>query len=304
MPEITRISTLSIHTTAISNFSKVQGDLANLQDQLSSGKKGRTFEAYNGQVEQYTGLEKEVKRLKMYLDNNAETVSRLKITEDSLTEMIELADSVENLMTAKRNPATGDDIAFTQQIKALRLSLAKELNVNVEGRYLFGGTRTDLPPVLDEPVPEAIDPGVPDDGYYQGAKDNVVTRVQDNVDIEYDVRADDPAFQKLLSAMSLGLEADAEDSDDKIAEALTQTQDALEGIIALRAKIQTKRTDVERIVTRQTDTKSYLTGVVKSIAEVDQVDAASKVAIDQATLTATFQVFARISSLRLSDFLN
>ena len=39
MAEISRISTLAIHTTAISNFSKVQADLSQLQDQISSGLK-------------------------------------------------------------------------------------------------------------------------------------------------------------------------------------------------------------------------------------------------------------------------
>jgi flagellin-like hook-associated protein FlgL len=72
MIEISRVSTLSIHTTAVTNSSRTQASLAKLQDQLSSGLKGRTFEDYNGQVEQFVGLDKEVKRLQMYIEHNSE----------------------------------------------------------------------------------------------------------------------------------------------------------------------------------------------------------------------------------------
>lgn len=304
MVEITRISTLSSYNTAISNFQKVQGNLATLQDQISSGLKGRDFESYSGQVEQMTGLEKEVKRLKMYQDNNAETTSRLQTTEQALDSMIDITDKIQDLMTLRNNPTNVDTVSFEQQLKGLRLSMAKELNVNMEGRFLFGGTRSDVPPVIDEPVvPEAFVPGTPDTAYYQGAKENIITRVQDNVDLEFDARADDPAFQALFTAISLALKGHHEKDSALLRQATDQTTDALKGIIALRSHVQSQRTEVDRITLRQKDTELYFAGVVREIAEVDKVDAASRVAIDQATLQATFQVYARISGLRLSDFL-
>ncbi len=251
-----------------------------------------------------TGLEKEVKRLKMYQDNNAETTSRLQTQEQSLGAIIDLGDKVASLVTLRNNPAAANSISFGEQLKGLRLSIAKELNVNVEGRYLFGGTQTDVPPVIDDPdVPEAVTPGVPDDHYYRGGKQNVVTRVQDNIDLEYKARADNPAFQKLFAAISLSLKGDADKNTTELNTATDQIQDALKDINALRAGVQSQRTEVDRVTARQKDTELYYTGVSQEILNVDQVDAASKVAIDQATLQATFQVFAKISSLRLSDFL-
>ena len=304
MTEITRISTLSVYNNAIGNFQKVQSDLSILQNQVSSGLKGTNFQAYTGQVEQLTGLEKEVKRLKMYQDHNAETTSRLQTTEQSLGAIIDLGDKIASLLTLRNNPVAANSISFGEQLKGLRLSVAKELNVNVQGRYLFGGTQTDVPPVIDDPlVPEAVTPGTPDDKYYRGGKQNVITRVQDNVDLEYNTRADDPAFQKLFSAISLALKGDTDKSNDELKTATDQVQDALKDINALRAHVQSQRTEVDRITARQKDTELYYAGVSKEILNVDQVDAASKVAIDQATLQATFQVFAKISSLRLSDFL-
>lgn len=304
MTEISRVSTLALHTTTINNFTKVQGDLSVLQDQISSGFKGRDFEAYDGQVEQLTGLEKEVKKLQSYIENNAETVSRLTTVENAVGELVEITSSIEALMTGQ-NPANANDAVFQAQIIQLRFAVADELNISLEGRYLFGGTRTDVPPVIDDPsVPSTVVSGVPDDVYYQGSKQNVTARAQDNVQFDYEARADDPAFQKLFAGLSLAVESGGANTDRvKFNQAQDLVAEAKQEIIALQARVSARRVDVDRIVTRQQDTQLYFSGVLDTILNVDTIAAASRVAIDEATLTATFQVFARASSLRLSDFL-
>ncbi|NET71307.1 MAG: hypothetical protein F6K62_10375 [Sphaerospermopsis sp. SIO1G2] len=305
MTEISRISTLSIHTTAIDNFNKVQTDLARLQDQISSGLQGRSFEDYNGQVEHLTALEAQVNRTDRFLQTNAEAELRLRTIEDALEEVMLLSDEVKTLFTARNNPTFEDNIAFEVQLGNLRLSAAKGLNTSLEGRYLFGGTRTDQPPVIEEPVvPESVTPGVPDNIYYQGSEENVHIRIDDGIEKEYDIRADDKAFQQFFAAMSLALEGHRQNDQILLDNAQNMLDDAQAGIIALTASVRSDIVDINRVVTRQNDTKLYLSGVLQEVARVDQVEAASRVAIDEATLTATFQVFARVSALRLSDFLN
>jgi flagellar hook-associated protein 3 FlgL len=303
MAEITRISTLSIYNTAINNSNKQRASLANLQDQLSSGLKGRDFKAYNGQVEQLVGLEKEVKRTKMYLDNNAETVSRLTTVEKSLEQAYNIAEEAKKLFTLRNNGSLADNIQFDVQAENFLLTMAKELNINVSGRYLFGGTNTEFPPVKDDPVPPTTTIGTPDDSYYLGSKENVVTRVQDNIDLEYDIRADDPAFQKYFAALWLGLEGHQENDITKINNAQDMLDESLKGINTLVARVQNKRTNLDSIMVRQKDVQLYFTSVVKDISNADVVAVASRVAIEEATLQATFQAFSRISSLNLSDFL-
>ncbi len=303
MSEISRIGTLAIYNNAINNSNRSKVNLANLQDQLSSGLKGRDFEAYNGQVEQLVGLEKEVKRVQMYLDNNAETSTRLTAVEKGLDQAYLVAEDAKKLFTLRNNPAFAGNPTFEIQMKAAIQNMAKELNANIAGRYLFGGTTTDTPPVIDNPVPTSFVIGVADDGYYKGSKQNVVTRVQDGFDLEYDVRADDPAFQKYFAALSLGLEGHAQNNTEKLTKAQNMMDSSIKEINALASRVQTKRANVDNIITKQKDTKLYFTSVAGEITSADTVAVASKVAIDQATLTATFQIFSRISSLNLADFL-
>jgi flagellar hook-associated protein 3 FlgL len=224
--------------------------------------------------------------------------------ERSLQQMYDITEDVKSLLTLENNTALSDNISFGIQADNFVQTMAKELNVNIEGRYLFGGTKTDLPPVIDEPiVPMPYEAGELDAGYYQGSEENVVTRIQDNIDLTYDVRADDEAFQQFFSAVRLAAEGHSEKNREKLAKAQTMIDQSLEGINELTAKVQSKRTNIDAIVTRQKDMKLYFSQVRGEVAGADTVEVASRVAIDQATLSATFQVFARISSLKLSDFL-
>ena len=303
MVEISRIGTLAIYNNAISNSNRNKANLANLQDQASSGLKGRDFKTYNGQVEQFVGLEKDIKRIQMYLDNNKETTSRLTTMENSLEQTYSIAEEAKKVFTLRNNSTFANSSTFAIQMQNSMLAMAKELNISVTGRYLFGGTNTELPPVIDNPVPRPFTVGTVDEGYYQGSKENIVTRIQDNIDVEYDIRADDPAFQKYFAALWLGIEGHNEKNNEKLADAQNMLDESIKGINALVAKVQTKRTNVDNIVTRQKDTKLYLSSVAKQISDADVVAVRSRVVIDEAVLTATFQIFSRISSLNLSQYL-
>lgn len=305
MADISRISSTTIQTNAINNFQDVQGSLAELQDQLSSGLKGRTFEDFNGQVEQLTGLEREVSRVQRFQENNAQTVSRYRTIEDTLEQVNAISDQIKTLFTARNNPAFANDIEFDSQIRDLRRAVASEVNTSFNGRFIFGGTKTDVPPVIDEPViPESFEAGTPDTAYYQGGTENISSRVDDSIKKEFTVRGDDPAFQDLFAAISTALEGHEQDDQALLDQAQDLLDTAQDGIRGLTSKTRADRVDVERIMDRQEDTELYLSGVLEDISRVDQVEVSTKVATQEATLTATFQVFSRLSNLNLSDFLN
>lgn len=300
----TRISTFGLHQRTLSDFTKVQSNLFDLQGQISSGIKAKDFEGLNGQVEQFTTIEAKIKKLNAYVNNNSEAISRLKTTRQALENVITIADQIQDLTTLRRNGGLENDVAYEQQVKNLRVSIAKELNVSLEGRFLFGGTKTNVPPVEDGIIPETVTSGVPDDVYYKGSKDNYILRPQENMEKQYNIRADDPAFQKLFAGLSLGLEGDGEDDENKIGDAYTLISEGLEGIIALQARVDADTVDLQDINDRHSTSVTYFKGLADSISKTDLVTASTQVAVDQSILQANFQVFARISSLKLSDYLN
>ena len=66
MPIVTRASTFSVFSNTIQNINKVQADLFDSQDQLSSGLKTDRFSGLQGQVEQFVFLEGRISQVRTY----------------------------------------------------------------------------------------------------------------------------------------------------------------------------------------------------------------------------------------------
>lgn len=303
MTIIARTSTFSLHQRTVSDFNKVFSDLTTLQRQISSGYKTQSFQGLAGQVEQFTDLESHVAKLQNYGNNLTETISRFESVGISLDRIIEVADDMENLITLRRNGAMADNIEFEIQMEGFKKTLARELNTSFAGRYLFGGTRSNIPPVIDEPIPNPVTPGIPDDAYYQGSKENITVRPQDNFEMEFEVRADNAAFQKVFSAVAQSIKGHAEGDDQAISDSLTLLQNGIREVIALNAQNDAKVVNLKDIAESHESFSTYLKGVSEEIIKTDVVTASTQVAIDQTILSATFQSFSRLTSLRLVDFL-
>jgi flagellar hook-associated protein 3 FlgL len=303
MGNIGRISTFAIHQSTLRDASRTQEELANLQIQLSSGLKSQSFTGIADQTEQFLGLESKMSRTKLYKDNNAVVATRLETTDNVLGQVIETVTSLRNLIIQRRNGAVQDTLAFDQQIDGLWRSLVSELNTTLEGRYMFSGTRTDSPPVSDTDFPTLEEPGVPDDGYYLGSSDNISLRADETITITYNVRANEPGFQKVFAALATAKEGHDTDNADLLKSAYELVDKGLNEIISTRARVNSNKLSLDELVDRQGSLILYWQGVKEEIANTDMVSVSTQVAINQGILQASFQAFGRINSLRLSDYL-
>lgn len=299
---ITRVSTFAMHQSTLSDVTRLQSNLANLQNQISSGVKSDSFEGLNGQVEPFVQFEAKIKKTQTLLENNTIIMARMQTTDVALDQVINIADDFQDLLIQRRNPVSGDDLQFEISARALMEAAAAQLNTAQEGRYLFAGSRTNEQPVKT-PVPGSITPGVPDDLYYQGNDRDLYARVQETFEVQYNVRANESGFQKLFAAINLGLSGDASGSQDVLADATELITDAIDEIISVRAQVQQNIVNVEEINGRHEQLKLYWTGLNEKIIKTDLLSASTEVALSESILQASFSSFARLNELRLTDFL-
>ena len=297
---IQRVSTYSMHQNTLGDVSRVQNNITNLQNQISSGKKTDNFQGLGSKVEHFVSLEDKMAKAENYIENNAVILSRVNTTRVVMEDIIDLVDDMENLIVASRNLGVEDSLDFDNQMGNMRDRLGEMLNTRFDGQYLFGGTRTNAPPVADNPAP--LVPGVPDANYYDGSSEDVVARVDDNVEINYGVRADAEGFQKVFASISLAIESEGE-NDEGLGEALDLMQDGLKEVIAEQTSVNSNIVAIESITTRHGDLQLYWKGVSESLINTDIVEASTQLAIDQTVLQAAFQSFASLNRLRLVDFL-
>lgn len=302
---ISRVSTYTLTQGTLRDATRTQNTLFDLQRQVSSGLKADTFEQLSGQVEYFTALDNKMQRTKQFTETNKVMVTRLQTMQTALDQVSDTADDLKNLILMRRNALTGNNLAFEQQLDAYWQSLTVALNTHVEGRYLFSGTDTAQQAVDDTHFPELATDGVPDDGYYLGSKQDPSLRVSESFTLTSPyIRADDPGIQKLFAALAVAKEASAGGGDDlKLQQAFNLASEGIQGVIDAQAKVNSSIVTINKETDKLGALQLYWKGLKDNIANTDIVGASTEIATNQGILQATFQVFARINSLRLSDFL-
>ena len=300
---IGRIGTYAIFQSTLKDMGNTQNQLINLQMQLSSGLKAQDYAGISSQAEQFLDIEKKITQSDTYLKNNKLVDARLQITSSALDRIIEAATTLKNIISTRRSGVQGTLNAFAEQLTDQWQTISAQLNISSEGRYLFSGTATDVKPVDTTALPELTSLGVPDDGYYQGSKENIVIRAHEEISFEYNVRADNSAFQKIFAGISMGKYGDTNNDDDALARAYDLVEGGLKDVITLQATVNSNKVAIDDINTQHQSLKLYWQGLKEEIVNTDLVSVSTQVAINQGILQASFQAFARINSLRLSDFL-
>lgn len=297
---LTRVSTYAIHQRTLSDFRRVQADLANAQRQISSGRKADIFAELAGQVEFYSSIESKVERSDKYGQQNEVIISRLETMNGAVTKIIDATREVRNLIVGRRNGASGAESLLTQNVRAIAEKIASQLNTNVEGRYLFAGSKTDVEPVTANVQNAAL--GSPDDLYYAGDNVDLSTMISDSQEVDWGVRANEDGFQKLFAAINLAVSGDA--GGDTILElAQDMVNGALEDIVAVQARINANVMTLKDANKTHDALGLYWKGVGEGVANADTIALASKVAVDQTILQGSFQVFSTIANLSLTSYL-
>ncbi len=297
-----RVASSIIHTQSIKDMNRLMSDLATLNKQTSSGLKASTFNELSGVIERVSGYEAKISRINTYIINNNSVTTRLKSMDHSIERMQNLASDFASLIALRRNPASASGLNFRGQAENLLQQIGEALNTSLEGRYIFSGSATDIPPARS-PVPPLAEVGIPDDHYYQGSAEILNARVSDSLQISYGVTAANPVFQKLLAAIQTAIAGDESGTEAHLNTAVDLINEAVEGLSGLRSIINSNILAVNSITESHDTFKLYWGEAISKEIATDIAETSIKLTVDQTILQATFQAFARLSGLKLTDYL-
>ena len=300
---LTSVSTYASHQNFLRDLSRTQLDLGNLQNQVSSGFQSDSYEGLSGQVELFTSLNGKIQKSLRYEENNKIAQARINVAGTAIDQSVNTATDLKNLILLQRNSSLAGSLAFDVQIDSHFKALASQFNTNMEGRYLFSGTRTDVKAIDDTKFPTLKVPGVPDDSYYQGSSEDVTLRADEDFDVKYSVRANDPSVQKLMAGLAMAKEGAATKNDALLAKAYEFIDQGQQGLIGVKNKLDATKVQLDSINDRHQSKRLYWTEVTEGQTKTDIVSATTQISINQAMLQASFQVFSRLASLKLVDFL-
>jgi flagellar hook-associated protein 3 FlgL len=299
---INGVSTLQLFQQTIGDVTKVSSELAQQQGQLSSGNKSKDFAGIANQSQQYLALSASIAQSGQYLNDNKAIEARLETTSSILGQLITVATDLNNLI-AQRRTGIQVNTAFQLQLQEKWQIMVGQLNTNSAGRYLFSGSQVDSPAVDNVNFPSLAVDGVPDTGYYTGSQQDITLRADNNIVITYNVRADDPGIQKIFAGLATAKQADIENSDELFQRAYSLIQEGVQGVVSTKATADSNKVAVSNINKNHETFVLYWKGLQETIGNTDIVAVSTQVAVNQGILQAAFQAFAKINSLRLSDFL-
>ncbi|MCI3195651.1 flagellar hook-associated protein FlgL [Bacillus sp. HU-1818] len=141
--------------------------LDKLQSQVSSGKK--ISKASDDPIVAMKSLKynTQLSQVKQYQSNASQAFTWLENTETNITEGIDVLSKVRDLVVQAKNGQNGEAElkSIGVEVNQLKEQLLNIANTQVNGRYIFNGTNSDSPPVVDNgdgtyTIPDADDVNV------------------------------------------------------------------------------------------------------------------------------------------------
>jgi flagellar hook-associated protein 3 FlgL len=331
---MTRVSDVAQSQLLIAELNRANSQLSATQLQVSSGKNAQYFKDIAEQAGVLMSAKRVLDQNRHYTETTTELGQKLNLQNLSLTQLQQAADDLRQSVTAAIANNSGQ--AFMDQVNSVFQNAVAALNTNVNGQYIFGGTRTDLPPVnvtaLDDLVATPTSVGVttvdqmasdPVPSIFVNNNVKPAATVDDGVKIQYGMTASDLGAQLMSVLKAIKYANDTSTTPPfgiiagtgAINGALTSAQTSfLEGQIANLKSISEQITsfvaqngvvqnEVDAVASHLSDTKVATQQFVSNIEDADLPTALTQLQQDQLAVQAAAHITAQLGQLSLLNFL-
>jgi flagellin-like hook-associated protein FlgL len=136
------------------NASQLRDRITVLGEQISTGRRGKTYAAVGSDAPKAIDLRAEIGRRETYQTTVNQTLSKIRVSQDVLDRIGAIAQKFTASSTKLLGAARPEEIQTqAAQAQAAMTEVATLLNEQVNGEYLFGGSDSHNPPI---PNPQAI----------------------------------------------------------------------------------------------------------------------------------------------------
>ncbi|HIC60104.1 MAG TPA: hypothetical protein EYO71_08520 [Rhodospirillales bacterium] len=309
---VSRVTNLSSSRLINSLILKSQNRINEQQIRLTTQQKSQDYLGIGDDASRLLTVESSLRRIDQFVKNNAFIDMRMETMLNSMDAVGDILKEVRTLVRDVLEDGTLDGIDKNDFTEIKMDQLEGFLNVKMNGRFLFSGTKTDTQPVNAGDLADA--PTFDADGvtttaepsfFYQGDDNQVKARIDEGVTLEYGVKANNEGFEKLIRAIRLVKSTDLTDARvlDKFQHALNLLNESADKIGAVELNTGVKFQQLASTTRSLKDTKSILDGVVDEIERADTFEAVSILNQVQTQLEASYATAVRVSSLSLTRFL-
>lgn len=307
---MTRITDLNQHNTMVSYLMRAADQEARTQEQIASGKKITTFADLPGDTGVLMSAKRTEANLTQYTRTANEVLNRLGLQDIQMREMEQVSADLRQLFT--QAVAAGSALNFTEELDGLFQRFVSLLNSSVDGKYVYSGTRTNVPPVNIVDLTDLSGLASVSDAFDNNTLKQSIN-IDDDEKVQFGFLASDMAsdiFQTLkdLMANPLGPFDGALTPDqsnflkNEIGRAggLIDSAMAMTSITAANGRVARQ---VENAVVRHEESQVFIKTFIGHIEDVDLADAVSRLTMNQLQSQATARVVSQLTKLSLLDYI-
>ncbi|PCI49587.1 MAG: hypothetical protein COB49_04755 [Alphaproteobacteria bacterium] len=307
---MTRVSSFSNQQVMLTSLMNGQSRVFKDQVQITTGKKEDNYSGLAGEISTLLGAKAVFGQTQGYL-RAATHVSRFLRTNDiQLENMVRNTQNVRD--TLLEAIAQNQTFALDELLAESFSSMVSALNSNIGGVHVFGGGRSDIPPVTGSQISDLVATASVSD-LFQNDQLRPTAKIGQNTLTEYGLLADEVGLEVFqifkniadFSAGPLGPlsgELNAVQSNFLKGE-MDNLDTALDNLRVLVARNGTRQNNVESFISEHENQEVFLEVFISDIEDVNVAEAISRLNNDQIALEASFRITSELTSLSLLEFI-
>ena len=306
-----RIADLASNRLVQATIANTQQRIMDRQLKISTLQKSQDYAGISDNSSRLVTLEASRIRINKFMSEHTFIQLRMDTMLNSIDAMKNTINDVRKLLREALDDGTIPNGINKDDFANIKMSEIEDfLNVRVNGRYLFAGSKADTKPVqpgnldtaptFDASNNSAAEPSF----YYQGDDTTLKARIDEGVEIKYGATAADPGFEKLIRAVRILKSIDVGDAYH-----IAKYQDALDLVISAEERFQAMELNIglniqqlDTTHTKLDHTRNFLSGITTDIESIDTFTAIAEVTQDQIMLEASYATLMRLSQLHLTSF--
>lgn len=312
---MTRVANLAQNKLIQSVIARTQNRIQVSQMRISTLQKSQDYAGLGNDANRVVTLESSRRRVVEFIRNNSLLQLRIGTMLNSIDAAKKTIQEVKNLLREILDDGSLPPGINKDNIATIKMSELEDfLNVRINGRYLFAGSKTDVKPIQPGSLNSApnytdgvttFDTNAEPSFYYQGDDTTLSSRINESVTLNYGVKADDPGFEKAIRAIRILRSTSLTDPDAiaKFQQAFDLVNEAQARLEAVELNIGTKLEQLDTTNNQLEKTKNFADSIIADLEGADIYQAVALLLQDQTMLEASYKTMIRVSGLTLTKFL-
>jgi len=268
------------------------------QTEVATGKAATRYSEIHDEATLLISSKQQQGLARQFIGQNEALVDRMRAMDGALANVGDLTEKFRSLLMQRLDSSTGQEIPLEHEVDSIMSEMAAQLNLRLDDRYLFSGSRTDRPAIE---LPDQIDGPADLADIYKGDAILPEVRADSDVVLEYGVSAN--AFTGVFELFAEAKEAHLAGDTAALQGLVDEVPAAIDTVADRRGKLGADMARVEAVTGSQRASLDYLDDIVSRIEDADLADAFSRMAQDQVGLEAAYLTVSRLNSLSLAEFL-